>query len=236
MKTFRLTSSAFLAVCLLAGTPWVLGQSVRSSDDHSDGPVILNIDTINRVGYQYDSADVTTYATLPGQTPPIPSKNFISVIVIADITAVNGEPARGVKVDQAHTINLRPLPNPALGQAVADVNRAVITRSVWEILRPDGTVVGTIVSEGFGGGPPPPGAPSTQTASNEAIVGGTGAFLGARGQVGVRGSPPPGRVASVRENPANRRLNGGDARNYVLQLIPPFGPELVKDDASDSHH
>ena len=196
------------------------------SSDHGDGGdghgrhVILRVDVVNRVGYQYDTADPTLFATIPGPTPSTPSRNFISAIAISDIVAVNGEPAMGVRVDEAHFINLRSTPNPALGQAIADVPlRAVTVRSIYEILGPDGTPVGTIMTEGFGDGPPPPGAPADQVSSNEAIVGGTGAFLGARGQVGQTAQQIPGRMASVRENPANRRVNGGGSRSSVFQIL-----------------
>jgi hypothetical protein len=240
MKPLKLISGSkplmLAAICAVSITPWLAGgistvfaqrslaghsSSDQDDDNDDDGhkTLVLRIDVANRVGYNYDTADPTLFATNPGPTPATPSKNFIPVVVISDIIAVNGEPAKGVKVDLATLINLRTMPNPALGQAIADVPlRAVITRSVWEILRPDGTPVGTLMTEGFGGGPPPPGAPADQVDSNEAIVGGTGAYLGARGQVGQI-AQIPGRTASVTENPANRRVNGGGSRSYVLQIL-----------------
>jgi uncharacterized protein (TIGR03437 family) len=58
------------------------------------------------------------------------------------------------------------------------------------------------------------------------ITGGTGAFLGVRGQAGVidLGSP---RQASVTEATANRRVLGGAKRSYVLELLPMFVPQIV---------
>ena len=66
----------------------------------------------------------------------------------------------------------------------------------------------------------------TQTGDNLYITGGTGAFLGARGQAGVidLGSP---RQASVVEDPASRRIIGGAKRSYVLHLIPMSFPQVV---------
>src|SRR6266851_4486634 len=49
---------------------------------------------------------------------------------------------------------------------------------------PDGTPVGNIYAAGFSGGAPPPGAPLAVAGSNNAVVGGTGAFVGVRGQLG----------------------------------------------------
>ena len=60
-------------------------------------------------------------------------------------------------------------------------------------------------------GPPFPGAPSTQAQANQSIVGGTGAYLGVRGETG--GGTNPNAVAirgaSMVEDPAFRRTNGG---------------------------
>ena len=77
---------------------------------------------------------------------------------------------------------------------------------------------------GFSGGDPPPGQPSTERA-NWAIAGGTGAFLGARGQ--VEGTGTAGRIASMAEDPANRRLNGGNPSRYILYIIPMTVPQIV---------
>jgi hypothetical protein len=56
----------------------------------------------------------------------------------------------------------------------------------------------------------PRGAPPQHTPGNQAVVGGTGAFLGVRGEWGSDSSkniPVP--AASVSEDPANRRLRKG---------------------------
>lgn len=58
------------------------------------------------------------------------------------------------------------------------------------------------------------------------MTGGTGAFLGVRGQVGLI-EATPSRTASTTEDPANRRLNGGAKRSFVLSLIPISVPEIV---------
>ena len=94
----------------------------------------------------------------------------------------------------------------------------------FEILTSDGTPVGTIMSLGFSGGPAPPGAPSTER-GNWAIVGGTGAFFGARGLVGGTGAA--GRAASMAEDPSNRRTNGGTAFSFIIHMIPMSTPQIV---------
>ena len=86
------------------------------------------------------------------------------------------------------------------------------------------------MSMGFSGGKLPPGTPSGPRGGNWAIVGGTGAFLGARGQVGGWSGTPFSqgvRAASMTEDPANRRLNGGGTFRFTLHIIPMTRPEVV---------
>jgi hypothetical protein len=55
---------------------------------------------------------------------------------------------------------------------------------IFEILNaPFKRQIGTIMSTGFSGGVCPPGTGPSAEHGNWAIVGGTGAYLGARGQV-----------------------------------------------------
>ena len=82
------------------------------------------------------------------------------------------------------------------------------------------------------GGPSPPGFPAGTL--NTVIVGGTGAYFGARGQtgnvnstqaLGSAGITPPSR--SITEDPANRRLNQGGHVIFTLYVIPLARPEIV---------
>jgi uncharacterized protein (TIGR03437 family) len=101
----------------------------------------------------------------------------------------------------------------------------------YEILQSDGvTPVGNIMINGLNSGSPTPPGPIVG-GQNFAIVGGTGAFFGARGQKGGRNNLLSGavnaRTASITEDPANRRLNGGGHILTVLYLVPMFRPEIV---------
>src|SRR6185369_10220884 len=134
-------------------------------------------------------------------------------------------------VTGAHT---RAVIGPALrtaltpGFAIADVVRNGEAAISFEILKSDGTPIGTIMASGFTGSTTPPGSPSNVTGNNFAVTGGTGAFLGARGQVGVENNPPgvaAQRIASMTEDPANRRLNGGGKQRWVVHLVPMTRPE-----------
>jgi len=186
----------------------------------------LTIDITNQIQYQEDIYDPVKFARSANITPSLGIGtgilNFAVATVLGDILAVNGQPAKGLFAARDRFIAAYPAPTP--GQAIADVRRNAIREFTYEILQPDGTAIGSIMGMGFNVGDPPPGQPSTEMA-NWAITGGTGAFLGARGQVG--GSGGAGRAASMAEDPANRRLNGGNPNRYFLHIIPMTVPQIV---------
>jgi hypothetical protein len=184
----------------------------------------LTIELANSVEYQGDIYDPSQFAKNPNVTSSLGITNFGTSTVIADIVAVNGQPAKGLYAAKTRQIQASPTPSP--GQAIADVTRVTIREHIFEILQPDGTPIGTIMSMGFSGGSPPPGQPSSERA-NWAITGGTGAFLGARGQAEGGTGGCGGRAASVAEDPANRRVNGGLAGQCILHVIPLAVPQIV---------
>ncbi len=192
-------------------------------------PSILQIDVANNVLYQEDTSDVSKFATNPNVAADSHSaKNFNRAVGVADIVAVNGLPVTGTHIRSAVNVNLSTAPVP--GQAIADTVRTAVAVFTFEILKSDGTPIGTIVTNGFGAGAAPPGAPSSVTGNNFAITGGTGAFLGVRGQMGVAANPPgvaTQRVASMTEDPANRRLNGGGTQRWIAHLIPMSAPQIA---------
>jgi len=213
------------AVAVLCNAAWfgsVAGQT-------SPPATILKIDVENFVAYRDDTSDYSKLATNPGITSPIAARTFWSAVAIADIVSVNGAPAKGTLVFRQR--NLRLTPTPQAGSAAADITRGDVVDEVWEILQADGTPVGTILANGLAGGTPPPGAPLASMAMNLAVTGGTGAFLGARGQAALAQGTTlmTGRDASVAEDPANRRSNGGGQRRFILHLIPMSRPEIVID-------
>ena len=65
--------------------------------------------------------------------------------------------------------------------------------------------------------------------AEDAIVGGTGAFVGARGVSGSGPSPQgvPARAASTQEDPSERRVNGGGVTRRVLTIYPMESPQIL---------
>lgn len=194
-------------------------------------PSILQIDLENNVLYSPDTTDFSKYATEPNVTTPtgVP-RNFNKSQGIADIVAVNGQPAKGTYLGAvAAAFTLRTA--PSLGQAISDTVRQAVGFATFEILKSDGTPIGTILANGFAGGDAPPGAPAAATGNNYVITGGTGAFLGVRGQMSVAPAQPGvaiQRNASMTEDPANRRRHGGGTWRYIAHLIPMSRPEVTK--------
>jgi hypothetical protein len=78
-----------LAVKLCVVGSWNTGRVQAPS------PTVLEVDLENYVSYVQDTNDVTKYATLPNPTTSTPPKNFYTSLIIRDIVAVNGQPAKG---------------------------------------------------------------------------------------------------------------------------------------------
>src|ERR1035438_5041162 len=195
-------------------------------------PTVIQIDIENYAYYYADNPDYSKLAGSQQAVAPVSTKTFSSFIALADIVQVNGKPARGTWSIRATTINYTPTPQP--GQAISDTTRNFFTDWVWEIQQVDGTPVGTIMATGMGFGPPPPGSPlglSPTAASSMAITGGTGAFLGMRGQAGFSAITVTGRAASVAEDPSVRRTLGGGTRSFLLTLIPLASPAILTGNA-----
>jgi uncharacterized protein (TIGR03437 family) len=191
--------------------------------------VILQIDIENWVEYVYDTPDTTKWATNPNRTPATVPRNFTLQTGIADIVAVNGQPVKGTMSRSLRNMNLNATQVP--GQGIGDVPRGAMVTDYFEFQNVDGTAIGTIIVSGIVPGPPAPGAPLAVNQGNFAVVGGTGAFLGVRGQSGQNANPQVTtlRQASVTEDPAYRRQNGGGGRvRWVMHLIPQQRPEIVR--------
>ena len=212
------TAAAWVLVCgntSLAQTP--------PATIAQEPTTILEIQTENAVVYLDDVADPSKLASSPDIVPPR-GRNFMPWIYIGDIVSVNGQPAKGVAVARGMSIALRTSANPGL--AIADTIRQDAQDFRFEIQQADGTPIGSIMAIGFSGGVPPPGASTRATGGSNVIIGGTSAFLGARGlQNGAGGSH---RIASMMEDPANRRINGGGPTDlFLLHLIPMSRPEIA---------
>jgi hypothetical protein len=182
-------------------------------------PAILEVQAENLVIYHPDDSEYAKRATVTTPLPFIDAKNFSDHLAIGDVISVNGRPARGTLVFVFREAGLTPTPNP--GQAVADVQRTgVMSNLTVELQDETGQAVGSIMASGLIGGPRPPGSPLTQVITNAAVIGGTGVFLGVRGQMGT--SQTGSRATSGQEDPSLRRVHGANNTRprYVFHLLP----------------
>ena len=189
-------------------------------------PPEIIVDVENIVLYNNNITDQPKLVPNPYITPATPdgvSGTFGFAIAIGDVVAVNGKPAKGTLALRMQLLLLTPANN---GRPIADTMRAALQIGTLEILKSDGVAVGIFMLTGMGG-LRPPGSPLSIVNFNFAILGGTGAFLGARGQAGVGAGTVSGREASMAEDAAYRRINGGGKRRYVLQVIPMSTPQIV---------
>ncbi len=182
---------------------------------------ILLIDVANLVNYNHDTFDIQKYATSQGIAPNVLQPAFTNGIGISDVVAINGQPAKGLAVYKYEKFDA--VLAQTAGKAVADVTRLSWITVAIEIQAVDGTALGTIMAQGFAQGTPPPGSPAAQTVANWTIMGGTGIFAGVRGTAG--NAAPPGqaaqnpRQASIVEDPAFRRVNGGGKSRFIFNIF-----------------
>jgi hypothetical protein len=163
--------------------------------------VTLQIELSNVVEYQIDVPDPSKWWSNPNVTPgsfSSPKCMGNQLIALGDIVAVNGQPAKGTYTSRGVVVCTTTTLNPS--QPIADTGWNTLRYETYEILQNDGTPVGTIMTSGLNAGAPSPPGPAAGT-QNFAIVGGTGAFFGVRGQKGGRnsalsGAVPP-RLASI---------------------------------------
>jgi hypothetical protein len=223
----RMTGKAQIVPLMLAAA---FGNSLRAQASATT----LTLGLENVVEYQVDTSDLSKWGTNPNSTVGKIAQGMgvgcagVPVVVYGDIVAVNGDPVRGTYVGRAVSVCLSQTPSAGL-LAIADIAANSYRDETYYILQNDGvTPIGTIMVNGLNGSvsPRPPGPPVG--GQDYAIVGGTGAYLGARGQKGNgSGSAIGVRSASITEDPANRRQNGGGKGSFNFYVIPMFRPEVV---------
>jgi hypothetical protein len=186
------------------------------------------VDLAGYTEYREDVSDPPKFGLNPDKTPSaVVTQNFIVATILGDIVAVNGQPAKGLYVGRSRVAGVSPAPTPGTG--IADTTVTALREHVFKIMQPDGTQIGTIVSLGFSGADAPPGAPAGGTGGDWAIVGGTGAFLGARGQVRGWGGTQfaKAQAASMFEDPMNRRAyHAAGIFRFTLHIIPMTVPQI----------
>ena len=185
---------------------------------------ILTIEMENVVRYNENFANLQKNGTSTAmEVQSAAPATFFPGTFIGDIVAVNGRKSKGSSVARIYTVRLTPTPTGS--QGIADISRVQTMDILLEIQQADGTSVGTIILSGSAPGEPPLGAPKAGAGGNFAVLGGTGAFLGARGQAATMMNTH--RSSSTFENPINRRAFPSGLWKLVVQLIPMTAPGIT---------
>jgi hypothetical protein len=176
----------------------------------ANDPVVLTIDVENYTAYRGDVLDPVKVAKDANPTTGTVAA-FLETNQVGDIVAVNGKPAKGLYQSVAFIMPFRA--NPTAGQAIADLDSSGLFHCTWEILGPDGAYIGTLMDSGAGSG--------------HGLLGGNGAFMGAKGVHFGGQTPVPQRSASSSEDPSRRRVNGPAGKLRVtFYLYPTFRPTV----------
>ena len=184
---------------------------------------ILTIEMENVVQYDENFANPPKSGTSTAMEVTSAAATFFPSTYISDIVTINGKRVRGTTLGRQFWVGLNA--NPSGSQAIADVSRFQAMDIILEIQQADGTAIGTIVLTGLTGGTPPLGAPKSGVNGTFAVIGGTGAFLGARGQAATIMNNH--RATSTFENPINRRTFPAGLWKLAIQLIPMRTPEVA---------
>ncbi|MEK7406158.1 MAG: hypothetical protein AAB225_13720 [Acidobacteriota bacterium] len=197
----------------IAVAAFVAAHCTSGFGQTAEQPVVWIVEIDNLITYRGDVTDSTKLARDPGVTTPLPVRAFQVTYNAADIVVINGKPAKGLFSTWSGT--LEPSLIPQTGRMIADFDGRGPFRTHWLILGPDGTWIGTL----WGG----MGAP----AATDAIIAGNGAFFGVVGETRTLEVIRAGRAASVTEDPANRRVNGGGGRlRFIIFLYPRYRPSV----------
>lgn len=174
--------------------------------------VSLTVEFDNFVWYA-DDGDATKLATVRERIPqdiPRMWTAFKRVIILADVIKVGGKPAAGTFVGYGVVLNSATQSAPVPGRPIADSARNQLVMFNLEIMTADRSQVGSLVGLYAGAAAPGPGVP--RGLGILSVLGGSGAFAGARGQGSIVAALSRNineRLTSMAEDPAFRRVNGG---------------------------
>lgn len=154
---------------------------------------------LDKFSWYWEDGDPNNFGTINKPLAPLPAgtvKPMMRNAIIADVVSVNGKPARGTYV--SHGLSLSTT-NTDLGRNHA--HYFVLSMQTPERVQ-IGDLFGTFLSSGGAAPGAPPGA------GNWAVYGGSGAYLGIRGQ-GSNAGGSNYHITLMKEDTAARRTNSG---------------------------
>jgi hypothetical protein len=188
--------------------------------------VTTNVQLENLVFYMDQHGDATKIGTLPGPVPTDPQLGAAlrRYAIIADVVSVGGKQAAGTFLASGIVVAPSNAAQPVPGTTIVDFTRNQMHNMVIEIMTPEKSQVGALYGFWMGAGGSAPGSPAGGGVL--AVLGGTGAYVGVRGQ-GANVAASGLRVASMMEDPSRRRVNGGGRLNLGMNLSGAPSAEVV---------
>jgi hypothetical protein len=172
---------------------------------------------LDKVGWYFDDGDPRSFGSVTQSLFPLPAgtaKPMMRNALIADVVSINGKPARGTYASHGVSLNTTNIDFPRNHSHYFVLNLQTAERVQI------GDLFGTFLSAGNAA----PGAPSG--AGNWAVYGGSGAFLGVRGQ-GSNAGGSNYHVTLMKEDMAVRRTNSAGLLKLDFFLYSANAPEIV---------
>ena len=207
-------------------------------------PTILRINAESYLRYVYDGSPSEIWALQPVLVPLPPRRptdqpegQFWSTIGLGDVSLVNGTAVKGTVSEQS-TFFLTQAEFPRTATSAAPFNRDGLVTFTVEIADDSDRSIGSLIATGLVGGRPPAGITATRPQGwappiwNMAIIGGTGAFVGARGQLVSHTSQAVMQYTSVQTmtTPSVRRRISSSRLRLSAYIIPETRPEVARSD------
>ena len=171
---------------------------------------------LDKLAWYWEDGDPNNFGTVAQSLTPLPTgtiKPMMRNAIIADVVAVNGKPARGAYV--SHGLALR--------TANSDFPRNHAHYFVLDIQTPEGAQVGDLFGTFLSAGAAAPGAPAG--GGHWAVYGGSGAYLGVRGQ-GSNAGGSNYHTTLMKEDTAARRANSNGQLKLDFYLSTVEAPEV----------
>jgi hypothetical protein len=172
---------------------------------------------LDKFAWYWEDGDPNNFGTAAQSLAPLPAgttKPMMRNAIIADVVSVNGRPARGGYV--SHGISLRTVNT--------DLPRNHAHYFVLSIQTPEGQQIGDLFGTFLSAGAAAPGAPPG--GGLWAVYGGSGAYIGLRGQ-GSNAGGSNFHITLMKEDPAARRANSGGQLKLDFYLYDGRRPEIL---------
>lgn len=176
---------------------------------------------LEHFAWYWEDGDPNNYGTVTDSLSPQPTGFATGLkrnVIMADVVSINGKPARGAYISDGLFL-------PVGG---SDLPRNHAHEFVLDLQTPQGQQIGSMFGTFLSSGAAAPGAP--RGGGTWAVVGGSGAFVGVRGQ-GANMGGSTYHITSMKESTLARRANAGGKLLLELYLAAVDVPEIVS-----AHH